>query len=215
LEDKSMVLILESKSFSASKWTQFEVAFAKRRRLGVCSIALPGVVIPSHQDVIEPERRLRLTAQDFAPSDPDPNDHSLLSEASLDAVIKHVKFQHNVAYVRRKQMLVRDLNLALKWQGLNPCVWDGVGAYTWTGVGRTARICISPRPAELADFYNGAEREPKPSSSGEALVLISPHLKMGAVRQRRLDWVNGLAKARHFDPIRIPILVHMMKTGSL
>ena len=51
LEDKSMVILLESASLKDSKWTQHEIDFAKRFRLGLACVRMPNLeddeILPS------------------------------------------------------------------------------------------------------------------------------------------------------------------------
>ncbi len=106
LADKSMVLLLESKGIRLSKWTQLEIDFAKRRRLGLMSITMPDVN-PGAKLAIH--ARIDLAVTDFesepklvrAPGETT-EQWSELSMVALDRVVADVKASHFEALYRRR-----------------------------------------------------------------------------------------------------------------
>jgi MTH538 TIR-like domain (DUF1863) len=65
LEDKSMVVLLESRSLKDSKWTQHEIDFAKRYRLGMLALRMPDVTNEAALPSIAPDAREDIAESDF------------------------------------------------------------------------------------------------------------------------------------------------------
>lgn len=213
LEDKSMVMVLETPNFAASAWTMFEVAFAKKRRLGICTVTFPQVVVDRGRDPFEAERRLTLKDTDFKPANPTPDKASELDPEALNRVVQFVKREHNIAYLRRREMMLKELDIALRLRNLGPCQWDSNGNYLLTNGNKQYKFSIVPRPAELSNLYDGVHRAPNPP--GTVFVVISPYLKSGSVRRSHLDWVTDLSDSKHFDSTRVPLLALMIKKGRI
>ncbi len=60
LEDKSMVVLLESRSLKNSKWTQREIDFAKTHRLGLLAVTMPDVRRKQRIVSVRPNARIQL-----------------------------------------------------------------------------------------------------------------------------------------------------------
>lgn len=228
MEDKSMIVVLETPRFNAP-WTQYEIAFARRRRLGVFSLrigamdlpdeAVPGTrrthTAPPLREIDAAFRRDLAATWEFDPAPPLPNETSILSPAALKSVVEEIERRHHQAYVRRRELILADLNSALEAEGLGQVVPDRRGGYSLTlkhcPNPPQVKFLISPRPAELAHLYDGVNNDPAHTPPTTTFVLIAPHLKQDGLRGRHLSWVRKKVRVEQVDPIHLPRYAQKLK----
>ncbi len=130
LEDKSMVVLLESRFLKDSKWTQHEVDFVKQYRLGLATLRMPDVRESDRLPSATIGRQLDLQASDFVrapqlvPKADDPNTSMFewpeLRRDALERVVGEIKRAHADALFQRRYRLRDDLRIALRKAGLEP-----------------------------------------------------------------------------------------------
>ena len=100
--------------FRVSKWTQHEIDFAKRHRLGMLALQMPDVKDDAALASIAPDARERLTAADFVGpprSVADPSGSGSVDEwpelttEAIRRVVARVKTSHAQALFRRRHRL--------------------------------------------------------------------------------------------------------------
>lgn len=199
LADKSMVVLLESAAIEASKWTQHEIDYTKKFRLGLLALQLPDRQRPLPS--IDVDLRKKLTKKSFL-SEPaqvqDPQTGRLvnrwgpLKEGPLARVVALVKSIHDAAIFRRRRYLRDAMDAALAAAQLTPdaAAPDGL-VMVRNAKGTLYAIWLTTRPPELYDFYTTHPRTLQPPSTG---IIIGPASLLEPAREARLKWLTGICK---------------------
>jgi len=220
LADKSMVVLLESVGVPQSKWTQHEIDFAKRYRLGLVSLMIPGATpLPSIDDAY----RTRLTPSQFAapPSvtkqTRDGREENVelwgpLKDTELLNVVVRIKAAHDSTLFRRRQYLRDTVNAALVQAGVPAATLDRDGFLTTIGGTSRYAIWLATRPAEVADFEIAHPRTLR-APGAKGVIVCPPTLEMS--RQNRVAWLSGLCKLVCIEEHDLTAACARMRTGSL
>lgn len=139
LADKAMILCLESPDYQNSQWVQYEIAFAKKYRLGVFAINVnhsPKVL--SIDD--EFRRDVWLSG-------------SVLDEGILDSLVNEIKYQHSIALFRMRYYLTQNIFIALNNSGLSPNEDQRGVIHFMNSSHLEYSILARPRPPHLADYH--------------------------------------------------------------
>ena len=170
MADKAVLVVLETPGLAQSKWTQWEIAFARRYRLGIVALSRPGV-----QQLHRVAARQQVTLQT----------NGKLSQTDLDAALAFIGQEYAQASLRRRAF----------YEGL-----VGTAAASRAGhirvspsgilhlVGRTgspgADILPCGRPGQLADA-----RTLRVGSNTQCRLLIGQHAHLAPATRSDLEWL--------------------------
>ena len=230
LADKAMVVLLESACIASSRWTQHEIDYTKRFRLGLLALRLPrSRPVPS----IDADLRHLLRRSDFesrpsAVANPlyDPANGSSreparvlqwgkLTKAALDAVVSRIQWTHDHAIFRRRHYLRDTMETALRAAGvpnasLRP---DGLLVAPAVDNSNLYSVWMTTRPPEFGDFHLAHPKTlVKPVSKG---VVIGPTALLESRRLERLSWLRGLCGFECLDESEIADVAKKIKEGAL
>jgi len=205
LEDKSMVLILESEHLLESDWVAHEIAFAKNRKLGVMGLRLPsGKDVP----IVTDGNRVRLDGSDFK--------GKILAGSALKRVVARVKLEHNLALFRRRESMRKNFELAIHREiGMPPTLLaDGIKRFSYNRI--LYGFWLTPRPPQVDDYHAVCHRGlplPTPFTNSK-LAVIGPSHKMRPHDQEQLRWLGGLCNSLQFDEQQIDSLAVSIRDGG-
>jgi hypothetical protein len=209
LADKSMVLLLESAFIKVSKWTQYEIDFAKRNRLGLMSLAMPNVEPKERLAAISTDARLELLEKDFtAPPKPvpDPDRGGALSDqwqeldgTPLEKVVAAVKTAHAAALFRRRHRLRVDLVAALLDKKLD-ARHTAVGPLRVKSGDQEHLLWLATRPPETEDFRSlHAAHSARERVGAARAILVGPQAALEHDRQQLLKWLSDVTDCLSYD----------------
>jgi hypothetical protein len=215
LEDKSMVILLESKYLKRSKWTQHEIDFAKRRRLGLIALRMPEVAGDELLSSIAYDARESLERSDFV-KDPtkvlDPDGQDMvdqwpeLNKEAVARVVTRIKSAHADALFRRRRRLRGDVVAALRGAGVD-VEYSEVGPLFAGPDGHV--VWLTTRPPEVDDFrsVDGARLARKSEDREPRGIIVGPMAALEPDRQERLKWLHGVSRCHSFDEGNLPEFV--------
>ena len=216
LEDKSMVVLLESKSLKDSKWTQHEIDFAKRHRLGMMALRMPDVCDRAVIRSIAFDAREDLQRSDFAKgpqSVPDPNAPDTLVHqwpelvsGALDRVVDKIKTAHAQALFRRRHRLRGDVVAALNAVPEVHAEYRAVGPLLVMAGDDEHVLWLTTRPPEVDDFryvYGAHLARERPTNESRGIIL-GPQAALEPDRQERLQWLHSVSQCLSFDEGNLP-----------
>ena len=217
LTDKSTVILLESAGVPDSKWTQHEIDFAKRHRLGLASLMLPSVSSPLPS--IDKDYRLPLEAKQFEGPSKTVSDTrdgvtrkveqwGALKSEDLANVVLWIKAKHDAALFRRRTYLRDSLNAALG----RAATLDDSGFLVMTEGPRKYAFWITTRSADVADFEITHPRTLPPDSSTGVIVGL-PAIE--TARQLRLTWLSSLCGLVYVEEDDLAETGRRIKAGTL
>jgi TIR domain-containing protein len=218
LEDKSMAVLLESKSLKESKWTQHEIDFAKRHRLGMVALRMPNVEELEVLRSIPYDAREDLDPADFVKGPrpvPDPSGVGTLDEwpvltpAALDRVVARIKTAHAQALFRRRVRLRADVVAALNTAGIHVDYSD-VGPLFAGPHGHV--VWLTTRPPEVEDFrsVDGARLARKFADHEPRGIIVGPMAALEPDRQQQLGWLRRVTQCLAFDEGNLPAFAAKM-----
>lgn len=220
LEDKSMVLLLESKSLKDSRWTQHEIDFAKRNRLGLLAARMPDVAAGDGLISVSADARIDLDAKDFtgAPIPQkviDPlrgevvvDEWPKLEGEALRRLVTKVKEVHAAALFRRRHRLRTDVVAALNKGGL-AAQYGAVGPIRIAQGTVKHTVWLTTRPPELDDFRS-LQSAHAALGVGEptwVAAIVGPRAALEPDRQTRLGWLERMSGCLSFDEGSLPTFV--------
>lgn len=218
LEDKSMVVLLESKSLKESKWTQHEIDFAKRHRLGMVALRMPDVGEPEALRSIPFDAREELDLTDFTKGPqrvPDLTGVGTLDEwpeltaAALERVVAKIKTAHAQALFRRRLRLRADVVAALNTAGVG-VDYSEVGPL-FVGPHKHV-VWLTTRPPEVEDFrsVDGARLARKSADREPRGIIVGPMAALEPDRQQQLEWLRRVTQCLPFDEGNLPAFAAKM-----
>lgn len=184
LERYAFLLILETPQAHLSEWVYDEFDYALSHTMGVLIVQWPGnpTLIPGSPGV----PRLVLGASDLTTDD---HGYDVLTPEALDRLVREVEAAHAHGIVRRRRMLLRNVEEAATSAGAT-CIplkdWslDVSAPRGRSIVGVAARL---PAAADLQRLDEA--REQLDPAADALLVHATRHLRSGA--RHHLDWVTG------------------------
>jgi hypothetical protein len=201
LADKAMVVLLESSKAARSQWILFEVAYARKHRLGLIAVTLPGAPpVPGVRESI----RERVSV----------NHAGRLSKNDLNRICRRVQQEHQKALVRRRYFLRQAVIHALLSAGAArpACSVGGpVRTSSASSPRRDYAIWMTPRPAELSDFHAAHVSR----QASERLVLIGPTEALEPARRASLGWLAHQTNVVWRDEGRILDAALQIARGTL
>lgn len=204
MEDKSLVLVLESPNILQSPWTEFEINFAKTRRLGLLALQIPGgICVPC----VDPASREVLSRADFEPG----LGSTRLTDVALQRVVQSVKNAHDRALLWRRQQLRDVIRDALTQEGASPPSMSTRGLLCTQGSGRDYAIWPAPRAPRLPDFHRAdVDRDPQARA-----VVVGPGAYLTDNRQAQTIWLSKLSKVPFIDEGQVLNMAREIVKGSL
>jgi hypothetical protein len=200
---RSMVLVLESENLLRSKWTRYEINFAKRFRLGLLALQFPSGVAVSG---IDPSARVPV-------SSPDPN---AIPEAEWGRIIQSIRQEHGAARIRRRNHLAAAMQQALALAGAGPANRAASGLLeietrTASGGRQAYEILLSPLPPDLAEFHLTSTAQNRPGASCAIIGNVRFDLHE---RRRQLQWLCGKSQITLFDEGKMLALAREIAAGN-
>ena len=225
LQDKSMVVLLESKSLRVSKWTQHEIDFAKRHRLGMLALQMPDVKDDAALASIAPDARERLTAADFVGpprSVADPSGSGSVDEwpelttEAIRRVVARVKTSHAQALFRRRHRLRGDVIAALNAENGVKATGGAVGAMRVICGSQEHIIWLTTRPPEVDDFrsLHGAHLARTSPTPGSRAIIVGPQSAVEPDGQSRLRWLREVSQCLLFDEGKLQDFARRLAKGD-
>ncbi len=226
LEDKSMVVLLESLSLKNSKWTQHEIDFAKRFRLGLACVRMPDVTDENTLASVRNRPRIDLRNKpisdfvdtsvpklDSSDANPPPVQWPRLTEDAEERVVAFIKSEHAKALFERRQRLRKDVATALAAAGLH-VVANAVGSIRAEIAGNQHLIWVTTRPPEVDDFRNlhEAHLARKERGIGWRGAIIGPQAALEPDRRKRLTWLEACTQCLSFDEGKLSEFAHKVAT---
>jgi hypothetical protein len=224
LEDKSMVVLIESKHLRDSNWTQHEIDFAKRNRLGMALLRMPDV---EEKDLLVSATlgpRIDLQRADFKGSaklvsNPEKSGQTMnewpeLRDDVLDRVVEEIKTAHASALFRRRHALRADLVAALNAAGVKT-EYRAVGPLL-VKMGKDEHLVwLTTRPPEVDDFRSVyvahfARKAVTASSRG---LIVGPQAAFEPDRLGRLQWLHTVTTCLSFDEGDLSAVVQRVRNG--
>ncbi len=232
LQDKSMVLYLESRTVKQSKWTQHEIDFAKRHRLGFFTLRMPQVKPEERIASVRPDDCLELdAASDFdgsgcqatsADGKPATDSHGIplvewprLTAASLAKVIADVKRVHAEALFRRRHRLRKGLVTILRRAGVRTA-YAAAGPLVAEYNGHRHLIWPTTRPPDVADFHSthAAHHARTPPTPGSRGIVIAPQSAQGHRSRTLTGWLAKVSGCPVFDEGNLRKFVRSLKGAN-
>jgi len=208
LEDKSMVVLLESKLLKDSKWTQHEIDFAKRHRLGMLALRMPDVkdLLAS----IASDARENLKTSDFVgpparttdPSVPGSIDQwPALTSQAVDRVVAQIKAAHAAALFRRRHRLRGDIVAALNAVAGVQAQYSAVGPLKVVCGSDEHIVWPTTRPPEVDDFrsVHNLHLARKNRTRDWRAIIVGPQAALEPDRTERLRWLRTVSQCLAFD----------------
>jgi hypothetical protein len=230
LADKAMVVLLESACIASSRWTQHEIDYTKRFRLGLLALRLP-ISTPLRSIDVDLRYQLRRSHFESRPlvvnnplyrtaADAGKEPEKLLrwghlTPAALDDVVARIKWTHDHAIFRRRHYLRDTMATALRSVGVKKASLrtDGLLVAEAVDNSNLYSIWMTTRPPEIGDFHTAHPKTLiKPLSKG---VVIGPTALLESRRKDRLDWLGGLCKFECLDESEISATAQKIKEGTL
>jgi hypothetical protein len=204
LADKAMVVLLESANAGPSPWIRFEIGYARKNRLGLLAVTLPGA---SPVPRIREKMRIRVAGRDVL------SDGTLRTD-TLEDVCAAVRREHQRATMWRRYFLRQSLAKALLHTGAGTPSYSGDGLVRTTSAPPQQRpygIWLAPRPPELADFHAAHASRHAP----EIAVVVGPASALEPARRAGLDWLARESGVRLADEGRMLRVARAVAKGVL
>lgn len=203
LAHKSMVLLLESANILKSKWTMYEINYAKKHRLGLLALRLPdGATVAS----IDPDERIALRRGQFT------GVRSIkLKTKELEKIVARIDSVHGVALLRRRGFLREAMRAALLAEGGTDQRFAEDGLLIVRRQDGDRRIQLTTRPPELGDFHLTGRR----LSGTERGIVIGPADMLAAQTTAELNWLSGVSSISYFDEGQMKAVAREIVGGTL
>jgi len=205
LVDKAMLLVVESSSAWQSSWIRYEVAYARKHRLGRLALALPN----SRPIGGSNSSRIPLDQQDLK------DKGKILSDQKLTEVVHRVRQEHQVAILQRRYFLRQSLLLALQFAGAGKPAFATGGiietSSTAPQVVKKYNLSLTVRPAELRDFHSASAMH----VPNEMSLLVGPADALEAARRAPLEWLSAKVDIGFHDEGRMLELANRIAGGAL
>lgn len=187
LADKGVVLLLETTDLHLSRWTQWELAFARAYHLGTLALNVDGA--PQQRGIARKDRHDVTVGSDGE-----------LASTDLEQAIRFILRRYNLAELRRRiflEALVRRAAVAAGGQ----VEVRGDGLFDVRSGGHGALVLPSGRPGNLEDLGRLGRAFPGPAAGGSHRVLAGQHQHLRAGTRRDLDWLAKRAQVSLCSPL--------------
>lgn len=225
LEDKSMVVLLESKSLKDSKWTQHEIDFAKRHRLGMLALRMPDVTDKAALPSIATDAREDVVPTDFVGPIKSVDDPATggkvdqwpeLESKAIDRVVAKIKASHAQALFRRRHRLRADVVAALNAEPGVQAQYSAVGPLDVVCGADEHVVWLTTRPPEVDDFrsVHGALLARSSPALNSRAIIVGPQAALEPDRQDRLQWLRDVSRCLSFDEGNLQDFARRLATRS-
>jgi hypothetical protein len=185
LEDHAFLLLLETPEAHASEWVFDEVDYALSHTMGTLILQWPGDPAPVPGSIRLP--RLRLSPSDIIEDD---HGYDVLTDPALDVVVENVEAAHAQGIVRRRRMLLRNVEEAALAAGATTCVPERHWRLLVERHGHSTLVGVTPRLPNAGDLQHlDQARTAHPASPSAVLVHSARTLR--APLRGHLSWVAG------------------------
>ena len=219
LADKSMVLLLESMFIRKSEWTQHEIDFTLRNRLGLLVVRMPGLAAESSvaagdatpldkSDFLQTEGKDMLDETGAAYKQ-----WGELTQQALARVVKDTKRVHAEALFKRRHRLRADIVATFMAKGV-PVQYSAVGPFQVSENGVDHLICTTARPPEVNDFHDLHSSCSTQTGLPRQGALVGPLAAFEPDRKRRLAWLEEVSRCACFDEGNLGELASWVLTGK-
>lgn len=184
LEQHAFLLILETPESHLSDWVYDEVGYALSHTMGTLIVQWPGDPTPIPGSVGIP--RLTLIPADLTK---DQHDYDILTDGALDRVLEAVETAHANGLVRRRRMLVCNVEEAAREVGAQCTPLKDWTLDITRPAGRSI-VTVAPRLPTADDLQRLDEaRQAVDPTADAVLVHATRHLRNE--HRRHLTWVTG------------------------
>jgi hypothetical protein len=202
LADKACVLLLDSRNVGASNWVRGEYAFARKYRLGLLAVDLPG----GGQTFRRITTRVKLNWPGPEPFDA----KTELSPTEIDRAAAFVRQHYATEMARRTRYQRRLILSAGALAGANYTLRSD-GNFDVSGGGTSYVVAATARPPSLETM------RPICLAAGKAAtgVLVGPKLFPSNPVSQDIDWLAKETASAVVDERRLVKAMARMKSGSL
>jgi hypothetical protein len=200
LSDKSMMLMLESTTYLESNWVDYEIAFAKKYRLGLYAFNIDHA--PRSPAVSDDLRKMLDNTY--------LNTGGTIRADKLNELTQKIKEEHAFALFRKKYYLQNNIIEALRHHHVAAAV-DARGFIEAKDDNRKNdyRLWAVPRPAEIDDFHYTDS-----CHSGTRNFIIGPEF-IESDRAAINKWLSSKCVIGYIEEGTILTMAHQLKQGTL
>lgn len=202
LADKACVLLLDSKDVGRSAWVRGEYAFARKYRLGLVAVDLPG----GTQTFSRVAKRVSLTSsrsESFTAK-------TELAKAQIDKAAAFVR-NHYAAEMARRFRYQRRLILSAAALASAPCTLRSDGNFEVVGRAKTYVVAATARPPSLEALRPICQA----AGSAAKAVLVGPRLSSSHSASLDIDWLASETNSAVINERRLRKAMVRMAGGSL
>lgn len=200
LADKGCVLLLESWNLNQSRWTRWEIAFARHYRLGLMALNVDGA---PHLAGPRPPDRMNVNTQ---PSSRE------LSCPELDSAIDFIAQRYSINSIARRVFYEELLRRTSNSEGVG-FQELGAGTYALSACDKTALVYPSGRPGSLSELRHTAIT-PASSGSLDYRILAGQHQHLPPHANQDLSWLAQLANVLLRRPFQLPRSIRDFANGG-
>jgi hypothetical protein len=175
LADRGVILLLESSRLHLSRWTQWELAFARTYHFGLLAINVNSAPLERGIDVRD---RWHVTSAH----------NGQLSGPNLQAVVDFVARRYSIAETKRRIYFEALVRRAASYASAALTVRPD-GLFEVSGNGHSALFLPSGRPANLADISRLSRACSSCSSGPPPGILIGQHEHLAADMRQDVGWL--------------------------
>jgi hypothetical protein len=201
LADKGCVLLLESQNLAKSRWTRWEIAFARHYHLGLMALNVDGAS-PLPAGPQSPDR-MNVSTQSSS---------GKLSASDLEAAIDFIVQRYSINSIARRVFYEELLRKISQSEGVGFQELGG-GTYALSAHGKTALVYPSGRPGNLSELHYTALTSSFPGTLNFR-ILAGQHQHLPPRANQELNWLAQLAVVMLRRPYQLPGSIHDFANGG-
>jgi hypothetical protein len=219
LADKSMVLLLHSRTFSQSRWTIAEADYSREHDLGLLMLRLPDVdpndpLIKRSRAgdvVIVDWKHLLGSSQESKKCPP-----FRLTDSALEEVVNQVVEQHDVEMIARLASLRKRTLDALDRNGVKhrPSRFSAsvFAESSSPSSPKTYSLFPTSRPPGLSELYDASTRD---RDVGDRRIVVGRIASFNPERVQQMDWTVGGRNVAYADASMLDVVAQDIRAGAL
>lgn len=227
LADKSMVVLLNSKTFPNSRWTMEEIRFARERRLSLLVLRLPDALDRLGASDSE-ELPLQDSDVDFVEVPGFDVKQASLVPTTLEKFLRRVQLQHDSELIGRVVDMRSRVMEAAAFAGKKASYGQRIAitsipskqdftvtvevCYLDTKVSEQYTIYPSAYPPAVPELFD-ASRSTR--TTAKKRLVVGHITSMLPFRSSQLDWVVGGRNVGYYDIDAISLVFDLMGAGKL
>jgi hypothetical protein len=213
MADKSMIILLHSKTFSQSPWTTAEVNYAINNDISVLIFRLPNV---PNTDVIYGCRagdQILLKDTDLVKDER--GETYRLTDRALDEVLANVVMTHDMEMISRLASMRQRTIEALTHQDVDYLQSESDVSLVMKhmSTGKTYRFFPTSRPPGIAEIYEASTRITE--EVGDSRIVIGRCSCINDERIRQMEWVVEGRNVAFCDIFMLETLLEKISQGVL